>query len=971
MINRKTSNNLNSTLKQQFGIPKFRPGQQDALEHILGGEDTLVVMPTGYGKSLIYQLAALLLPHTTLVISPLISLMKDQIDSLVRNKISASYLNSSLSSAEQSNRLRILSQGGYKILLVAPERLRNRAFNKALSNVPISLLVVDEAHCLSQWGHDFRPDYLHIADFSQECKEPVILALTATATLRVQKEIIKLLNREDMIKVITGFNRPNLFFEVAYIPDLTGKLRFLNQFMSAIDGAGIIYTGTRRDAEEIAEFMSEVVGTSARYYHAGLDPKSRNEIQDLFMSGELTVVAATNAFGMGIDRPDVRFVIHYSMPGSLEAYYQEAGRAGRDGKPARAVLIYSPDDTALQEFFIDNDSPSMDELRSVHKFVSNLPASSYESKKGIRSFHLDDLTYATSLTEVKARVAIEKIEAANGFSRLPNAAGNLICIRSQELSGTELQRISSIIETRHQHKRSVLKKMVAYAETNNCRRQTILDYFGDISSKEIPLCCDNCISRIETSENELHSEKSELADCELIVLETISNLRWGIGKRKISEILKGSSAKGVNRYRRHRFFGTYHGQRIKEIESVIDGLVQGAYIKYIGNQFPILALTPKGEITLCKQGPVQLEKLSEWKKDQQQKIDLETSNKANWISPRGKSKQKDRAANIHSLGVTGTVEDVPEIINALKDPSGNVRRLAASALGKLKSCEAVEPLLVLLDVETKPQVRQYSIIALGKIGDGRARPTLEIIVNDSSETEYNRKSARTALRRINRTEAKPLEHPSPENKQSKSPQIDHPAKQSRDHVTNFLNQPRPRPLNGPWFAGWALDYHSRFVGRNQIRSTVGDLVYNYKYQGEHHLANDLVDRWVALVALHPDLPQPQAVIPIPPSTLRKFDPVSHLAQLLASKLAIPAMTNTLGKTRTTQPQKELNSLVAKQRNVSGAFNLKEDVTGLHLLLIDDLYDSGATLCEAARTLTKGNPASIIVLTLTKTIHSNI
>ncbi len=606
MINRKTSNNLTSILKQQFGIPKFRPGQQDALEYILGGEDSLVVMPTGYGKSLIYQLAALLLPHTTLVISPLISLMKDQVDSLVRNKISASYLNSSLSSAEQSDRLRILSQGGYKILLVAPERLRNRAFNKALTNVPISLLVVDEAHCLSQWGHDFRPDYLHIAEFSQECKEPVILALTATATLRVQKEIVRLLNREDMKQVITGFNRPNLFFEVAYIPDLTGKLRFLNQFMSDVDGAGIIYTGTRRDAEEIAEFMSEVVGTSARYYHAGLDPKSRNEIQDLFMSGELTVVAATNAFGMGIDRPDVRFVIHYSMPGSLEAYYQEAGRAGRDGKPARAVLIYSPDDTALQEFFIDNDSPSMDELRSVHKYVSNLPASSYESNKGIRTFHLDDLTYATSLTEVKARVAIEKIEAAHGFTRLPNAAGNIICIRSQDLSGKELQRISSTIETRRQHKRAVLKKMVAYAETNNCRRQTILDYFGDKSTDEVPICCDNCTSRIDTDDGD---SQSILGSNELIILDTISKMRWGIGKRKIAQILKGSSAKAVIRYRKHHAFGIFNSKRIKDIETMVEGLVLRGYIKYIGNQFPILALTPKGEITLSKQGPVQWEKL--------------------------------------------------------------------------------------------------------------------------------------------------------------------------------------------------------------------------------------------------------------------------------------------------------------------------------------------------------------------------
>jgi predicted amidophosphoribosyltransferase len=377
-------------------------------------------------------------------------------------------------------------------------------------------------------------------------------------------------------------------------------------------------------------------------------------------------------------------------------------------------------------------------------------------------------------------------------------------------------------------------------------------------------------------------------------------------------------------------------------------------------------------MALNKLGAVQLEKLSKWKKEQQQKTDFETRNKAAWTSPIGKPKpkQKDRAAHIHSLGISRSAEHLPEIINALKDPNGNVRRMAASALGKMRSCEAVEPLLALLEVETKPQVRQYSIKALGKIRDERARATLEIIVNDSSEKEYNRKSARTALRRINRTEAKPLEHPSFGNKQPESPQANHPPKQPRDPITNFLNQPRPRPLKGPWFAGWALDYHSRYVGRNQIRSAVGTLVYNYKYQGEHHLADDLVDRWVVLLALHPDLPQPQVVIPIPPSTLRKFDPVSHLAERLASRLDIPAMINTLGKTRTTQPQKELNSLVAKQRNVSGAFHLKGDVTGLHLLLIDDLFDSGATLCEAARTLSQGHPASIVVLTLTKTIHSN-
>lgn len=961
-----TSNRIASTLNQQFGIHRFRPGQQEAIGYILAGMDTLVVMPTGYGKSLIYQLSALLLPHTALVISPLISLMKDQVDSLVRNKISASYLNSSLSSVDQSNRLRILSEGGYKIFLVAPERLRNRAFNEALTNVPISLLVVDEAHCLSHWGHDFRPDYLHIPEFSQEYSDPVILALTATATVRVQKEIIRILNRESMKKVITGFDRPNLFFEVAYHLDLTEKFRYLHQFLSGVDGAGIIYTGTRRDAEEVAEFINEVIGKSARYYHAGLDPRARNDIQDLFMSGKLTVVAATNAFGMGIDRPDVRFVIHNTMPGSLEAYYQEAGRAGRDGKPAQAVLLYSPDDTALQEFFIDNDSPTIDDLRTVHRYVSNLPTSSNEPKNGIRRFHLDDLVIAASLPEVKARVAIEQIEAAGGFTRLPNEAGNFICLRIRNLSDKEIQRIYSVINSRQQHKRAVLKNMVRYAETNDCRRRTILDYFGDKSVSNIPSCCDNCKSHLETDDSDSHLD---MGPEEIIILDTISKLRWGIGKSKLSLILKGSSAKAVKRYKQNQYFGIFNGQVIREIDSMIENLIHGNYIKSIGNPYPTLSLTPKGETAHSKRGAVQLEKLSLRSKKKPPTTEQEFKTTRTLIFPERKLKPKNLPAHIHSLGVVGSVDDLPEIIMALKDPNGNVRGLAASALGKMKSCEAVEPLIALLEVETKLQVRQYSIKALGKIGDERARNKLEQIVKDLSEKEYNRKSARTALRKLRISATNQPPEPSTETRHFKPSEDDLSTDITSDSVRTFLS--KPRPLDGPWLAGWALDHHSRYVGRNQIRSTIGNLVYKYKYKGEHHLAKDLVRYWVELLATHPDLPGPHAVIPIPSSILRTFEPVMELANQLATSLDILVMIDTLGKTRNTQQQKRLITLVAKERNIAGAFQLNGDVNGKHLLLIDDLYDSGATLCEAARTLARGQPASIVVLTLTKTIHSNL
>ena len=417
LYNRRMSEvDLHAALHRHFNFPAFRPGQEEALQQsVLAGHHTLVVMPTGSGKSLIYQLAALQLPGATLVISPLIALMKDQVDSLTRRGIAATFINSTLTASEQTDRLRALSGGRFKIVLVAPERLRSRAFREALSRIPISLLTVDEAHCLSQWGHDFRPDYLHIADARQHFNAPIVLALTATATPRVQDDIIHLLGLEQVERIITGFNRPNLTLEVFSTPDVKAKLNFLRDFLAQADGAGIIYTGTRRDAEEVADFVREVARVEVAFYHGALDAETRTRVQDAFMAGDLPIVVATNAFGMGIDRPDVRFVLHYAVPGTLEAYYQEAGRAGRDGLPARAILLYSPKDTALHEFFIENDSPSLDELRTVYDYLRRQPAT-----------RLDDIERATGLPQIKARVAVEQLEIAQVLRREPDEAFGLM-----------------------------------------------------------------------------------------------------------------------------------------------------------------------------------------------------------------------------------------------------------------------------------------------------------------------------------------------------------------------------------------------------------------------------------------------------------------------------------------------------------------------------------------------------------------
>ena len=292
-----------SILQTHFGFKCFRPGQPEAITSLLEKKDTLVVMPTGAGKSLIFQLAALQLEGLTLVISPLIALMKDQVDGLVKRDIHATYINSTLSPGEQADRLKHLSHGDYRIVYVAPERLRSVPFLKSLQKQTVSLLAVDEAHCISEWGHDFRPDYLHIAQARIALGGPLTTALTATATPQVQNDIIRLLGLADAVRIVTGFNRPNLSLNVCYTNGIPAKLRALKQlFASHGTGAAILYAGTRRDAEEAAEFVRTVVKFPAGYYHAGLPNEERTRIQNEFISGRSNFIAATNAFGMGIDR---------------------------------------------------------------------------------------------------------------------------------------------------------------------------------------------------------------------------------------------------------------------------------------------------------------------------------------------------------------------------------------------------------------------------------------------------------------------------------------------------------------------------------------------------------------------------------------------------------------------------------------------------------------------------------------------
>ena len=362
--------NPHSILKKVFGYDSFRPGQEDIVRRLLDGQDVLAVMPTGAGKSICYQVPALLLPGITIVVSPLVSLMKDQVGALVQAGVAAAFLNNSLNDNQKALMLRRAREGWYKIIYVAPERLEMPGFQRFAQEREISMVTVDEAHCISQWGQDFRPSYLRIKAFVDSLpSRPVVGAFTATATERVRRDIVSILGLHTPSITVTGFDRPNLYFDVISMPRKDKASWVASYIASHPDESGIVYCATRKETEALAESLNSAVaelraaggadvsdiGTIAVAYHGGMSADAREKAQRDFVTDRVPVVVATNAFGMGIDKSNVRFVIHHNMPESIEAYYQEAGRAGRDGEPSRCTLLWNESDIVTRRRLLDSD----------------------------------------------------------------------------------------------------------------------------------------------------------------------------------------------------------------------------------------------------------------------------------------------------------------------------------------------------------------------------------------------------------------------------------------------------------------------------------------------------------------------------------------------------------------------------------------------------------------------------------------
>ncbi len=473
------SDHIRAIARDDLGFADLRPGQEAAIHAIVEGHDTLAVMPTGAGKSAIYQIAAQFLDGPVIVVSPLISLQRDQVDALDQQDVGdAALVNSTLGETARQAALDQFGQGQLQFLFLAPEQLRNSETVAQLRTARPALFVVDEAHCIAEWGHDFRPDYLQLGTVVEELGRPRVLALTATASASVRDEIIRRLGMHNPRVIVRGFDRPNIWLGVDTFADEDVKQRALIDRVGATEKPGIVYAATRKHAEEIAAALSER-GVTSDFYHAGLAARERDRVQTAFMEDEVEVIVATIAFGMGVDKPNVRFVFHYDISDSVDAYYQEIGRAGRDGLPATAVLFYRPEDISLHHFFAGSGQVKLDDLERVvesihhHDDPIDLPA----------------LREETALSQAKLSTALSRLEDVGVVHLLPDhevAPGD----RRDNLNEA-IEDAARAQEQRRQFERSRVEMMRGYAELQDCRREYLLNYFGEEARKPCGYC-DNC-----------------------------------------------------------------------------------------------------------------------------------------------------------------------------------------------------------------------------------------------------------------------------------------------------------------------------------------------------------------------------------------------------------------------------------------------------------------------------------------------
>lgn len=600
---------VHEVLRAVFGFEGLRAGQDTIVDSIMAGRDCLAIMPTGGGKSLCYQLPALCREGLTVVVSPLIALMKDQVDALQARGVPAAAVNSSLGADEYRQAMAALRSGELRIIYVAPERFGQEGFMNLLRSMQVGLLAIDEAHCLSQWGHDFRPDYLRLGRVRQELGYPQTVALTATATDAVRQDILNTLQLHDPAVIISGFGRDNLDFAITHCENRAAKFERIRQVIAKWK-KGIIYCSTRKNVMTV---FDEISGTGSQVvaYHAGMTDDEREFSQNAFISGRADVVVATNAFGMGIDRADVRFVLHFEIPGSVEAYYQEAGRAGRDGELSVCELLFNHADLKTQEFFFEGSNPSVQTIRSVYNLLRSRCNSNGELQMTVDQMGAE---LGKDVNPMAVGTALSALIHAGAITRsdVPGSNTKLTRLTDPAQPFAALPLDTNVIEEKARRDHKKIEAITRYAYSAGCRQRWILDYFGESSSGDCGHC-DVCNAEEPGDVEDIDGEDLVIVRKALAGVARASRRQpdgsWQaiFGRAKIADMLRGSQRAGLPpQLTRLSTYGLLSNMTGAKLRALFRALQEGGLITTTGGELPLVTLTAKGEDVMKEKAPARL-----------------------------------------------------------------------------------------------------------------------------------------------------------------------------------------------------------------------------------------------------------------------------------------------------------------------------------------------------------------------------
>ena len=601
---------LEDALQTHFGFSSLRPGQDAIVGAIMEGRDALAIMPTGGGKSLCYQLPALCRPGLTIVVSPLIALMKDQVDALRERGIPAAALNSTLGTEEYRTVMSDLRRGELKLLYVAPERFGQEGFMNTLRSLQVSLFAIDEAHCLSQWGHDFRPDYLRLGRVRQELGYPQTVALTATATAQVREDILQTLALQDPAIIISGFGRSNLNFRITHCEGRKAKFERIRKVVAQWK-TGIIYCSTRKNVTTVYEEVAQM-GVRAVAYHAGMSDAEREFSQNAFISGEADVVVATNAFGMGIDRADVRFVVHFEIPGSVEAYYQEAGRAGRDGEESTCELLFNHADLKTQEFFFEGSNPPLHLIRSLYIMLrTRCDLQTHDLQLTVDNM-AEELGKEVNPMAVGTALSVLMHAGAITRSDIPgkNTRNTHLTDPSRPFDAWNIDQEKLEEKARRDHLK--IDAITRFAYSTGCRQQWILDYFGETGSAPCG-SCDNCADEAPEDAEFIEGAESDIVRKALAGVARASRRNaageWEAiyGRGKIMDMLRGAKNANTHRYLTSlSTYGILSELTEARMKALFRAMNDAGLLTSTGGNLPLITLSPKGEKVMKQEEPLHM-----------------------------------------------------------------------------------------------------------------------------------------------------------------------------------------------------------------------------------------------------------------------------------------------------------------------------------------------------------------------------